>query len=375
MMPGKEEMYTMAARELYEKQQWLNKPVKTSPVSSSRLSHIENGVEEAANKRALKEIYDDEAVSLGRKEGTKTGYNSIAAGTNVEATGEHTQSFGIWSAASGFCASARNSATASGTYADASGSGTTASGTASRTGGIGTVASADAADAGGIQTAASSQGACSRGYKTKASGPFSMAEGYCTEAGGQHQHVQGRYNVVDTESLYADIVGGGTSGEDRKNIYTLDWQGNARFAGDVTNGNGVSVDSLKAELDAVPGLREIQAWCTSMFQPKGEYLTSTELDRRGYLTSVPEGYVTAAMLDQKGYLTTVPVATDRNAGGVKPDGTTIIMDDDGTIHAVGGGGGQGGALTVTADQTVAVPFTLVDEDDVTEEELEWNQEL
>ena len=124
----------------------------------------------------------------------------------------------------------------------------------------------------------------------------------------------------------------------------------------------------------IPDIRAIRDWCRSMFQPKGNYVTDAALDQKGYLTSVPDGYVTAAALDKKGYLTAVPVATDLAAGGVKPDGTTIIMDDDGTIHAVGGSGGQGGVLTPVADQTVAVPFTLVDKDDVTEEELEWKQE-
>ena len=36
----------------------------------------------------------------------------------------------------------------------------------------------------------------------------------------------------------------------------------------------------------------------------------------------------------------VPVATTETAGKVKPDGTTITVDEDGTIHSVGGGGGS-----------------------------------
>ena len=35
----------------------------------------------------------------------------------------------------------------------------------------------------------------------------------------------------------------------------------------------------------------------------------------------------------------VPVATTETAGKVKPDGTTITVDEDGTIHSSGGGGG------------------------------------
>ena len=48
------------------------------------------------------------------------------------------------------------------------------------------------------------------------------------------QHVQGKFNVEDKTGTYAHIVGGGTSDTDRKNIHTIDWSGNAEFAGGVT---------------------------------------------------------------------------------------------------------------------------------------------
>lgn len=38
---------------------------------------------------------------------------------------------------------------------------------------------------------------------------------------------------------------------------------------------------------------------------------------------------------------TLPEATTSTLGGVKPDGTTITVDSDGTIHGTGGGGGSG----------------------------------
>jgi hypothetical protein len=58
--------------------------------------------------------------------------------------------------------------------------------------------------------------------------------------------VQGRFNVVDANGSsgdYAHIVGGGTADNDRKNIYTLDWQGNAVFAGNVTGKDGKSLST------------------------------------------------------------------------------------------------------------------------------------
>lgn len=44
----------------------------------------------------------------------------------------------------------------------------------------------------------------------------------------------------------------------------------------------------------------------------------------------------------------VDTATPEKAGKVKPDGTTITVDEDGTIHAVGGGGGTGGTSDYNA---------------------------
>ena len=35
----------------------------------------------------------------------------------------------------------------------------------------------------------------------------------------------------------------------------------------------------------------------------------------------------------------LPAATSSTLGGVKPDGTTVTVDSDGTIHSTGGGGG------------------------------------
>lgn len=44
-------------------------------------------------------------------------------------------------------------------------------------------------------------------------------------------HIQGKYAIIKED--YAHIVGGGESLEIKKNIHTLDWNGNAEFAGDV----------------------------------------------------------------------------------------------------------------------------------------------
>lgn len=101
----------------------------------------------------------------------------------------------------------------------------------------------------GYDTTASGLYSHAEGYETIASGNCSHAEGEGTIASGTYQHVQGKYNVEDTKNEFAHIVGGGTSDTERKNIHTLDWLGNAVFAGDVINGNGVTMDGLKALIE------------------------------------------------------------------------------------------------------------------------------
>jgi hypothetical protein len=71
------------------------------------------------------------------------------------------------------------------------------------------------------------------GYQTEASGVRSHAEGRNTIANGAEQHVQGKYNVKDTTNKYAHIVGNGTADNKRSNAHTIDWDGNAWFAGTV----------------------------------------------------------------------------------------------------------------------------------------------
>lgn len=86
------------------------------------------------------------------------------------------------------------------------------------------------------------------GGQTTASGNFSHAEGYFTTAQRRSQHVQGEYNVLDTEGSetmhgkYVHIVGNGKGDATRSNAHTLDWAGNAWYAGGLYIG-GTAQDS------------------------------------------------------------------------------------------------------------------------------------
>lgn len=140
-----------------------------------------------------------------------------------------------------------NNNAANGFYSHAEGSGTKASGSCSHAEGEKTTASGDYSHAEGWNTKASEQhshaegdsteatGYCSHaeGSDTKASGQHSHAEGYYTLASSKYQHVQGKFNISDTTDTYAHIVGNGLDYLSRSNAHTLDWSGNAWYAGTV----------------------------------------------------------------------------------------------------------------------------------------------
>ena len=71
------------------------------------------------------------------------------------------------------------------------------------------------------------------GDSTTASGKKSHVEGDKTIAASDYQHVQGKYNIKDADNKYAHIVGNGADSASRSNAHTLDWNGNAWYAGTV----------------------------------------------------------------------------------------------------------------------------------------------
>ena len=67
-------------------------------------------------------------------------------------------------------------------------------------------------------------------------GDATHVEGKSTISVSDNQHVQGKYNEIDWNNKYAHIVGNGTGPNDRSNAHTVDWDGNAYYAGKVTVG-------------------------------------------------------------------------------------------------------------------------------------------
>ena len=183
---------------------------------------------------------------------TASGDGSHAEGYLTEASGDYgSHAEGVYTTASGDYGSHAEGeyATASGPVSHAEGYYTTASGDSSHAEGDNTTASGENSHAEGFKTTASGYASHAEGEYTKASSKYAHVEGYHTTARTNSQHVQGKYNVEDTNGTYAHIVGGGTSNTNRKNIHTLDWNGNAVYSGDVNatdaDGNTVSLLDTK----------------------------------------------------------------------------------------------------------------------------------
>ena len=84
----------------------------------------------------------------------------------------------------------------------------------------------------GRATRAIGVSAHAEGERTYAYGISSHAEGRGTIVHGNFCHVEGRFNKLDQSGQYAHVVGNGTENH-LSNAYTLDWSGNAWFAGTV----------------------------------------------------------------------------------------------------------------------------------------------
>ena len=155
------------------------------------------------------------SLSLNRKADTVVGDSSVAAGVQATASAQAAISLGLL---------------------------TTASATGSMAEGYSTTAAAVGAHAEGVSTTAAGSPSHAEGSGTQAIGNMSHTEGSGTIALTRSQHVQGEYNIIDSggqtsRGTYAHIVGNGTSESARSNAHTIDWDGNAWFAGNVTVGS------------------------------------------------------------------------------------------------------------------------------------------
>ena len=177
---------------------------------------------------------------------------SHTEGNETIASGTHSHAEGFFSRASGEGSHAEGTSEAIGNYSHAEGS-SIASGEDSHAEGTSTQASGKSSHAEGAGTTASGNYSHAEGYGANVSGDYSHAEGNETIASGRYQHVQGKYNIEDTANKYAHIVGNGTY-SNRSNAHTIDWDGNAWYAGDVYTGGTGQDDTTAKKLITVDNI-------------------------------------------------------------------------------------------------------------------------
>lgn len=223
-----------------------------------------------------------------------------------------------------------------GEYAWAEGKDTIASGNKSHAEGDNTNASGESSHAEGYHTKALGYYSHAEGAYTEVSGSYSHAEGYQIKASGHFQHVQGKYNIEDTTS--AHIVGNGSISV-RSNAHTLDWSGNAWFAGDVytgsTSGTNKDEGSVKlAKITEVPTK-------TSQLTNDSQFVTSTDIlsnlvdgKAEGSIRSINAYDETEALLGK--YAQAFGYHTEASGNGSHAEGTNTRASSSDS-HAEGNG--------------------------------------
>lgn len=217
-----------------------------------------NAVAQKTNASEENVANANSAFAIGMRN-KATGIASFASGADTEASGQAAHAEGFGAKASGLRSHAQGNYTiASGETAHAEGNRSESKAFASHAEGNQTKAESSMAHAEGNQTIASGESSHAEGNKaqatgwaahaqgslTIASGPMSYAEGNNTIAAGEAQHVQGKFNIEDSIGQYAHIIGGGTGATSRKNIHTIDWNGNAEFAGKVKASEAEFADNV-----------------------------------------------------------------------------------------------------------------------------------
>ncbi len=293
----------------------------TDTISYGQNSHAEGSGTSAIGEASHTEGAGTKATSTNaHAEGASTtasGTQAHAEGAATTASGVQSHAEGVSTTASGTQAHAEGSGTrATNASAHSEGSGTEASGLYSHAEGGGTHATGGGSHSEGASTHANGDLSHAEGNSTYANGTASHAEGYNTVANAQYSHVSGRDNIPDdytkwaewtantayavgdkvkrtttqnSETVvkgyickiansdssfnsskwdedfcinYAVIVGNGKY-NDPSNAYSLDWDGNGHFKGDVYVGcNADGTGGTKLSIPEIATTSETQAIIT-----------------------------------------------------------------------------------------------------------------
>jgi hypothetical protein len=224
---------------------WCSHAEGAGGVASGKYSHAENMMTTAEGNQSHAEGWSTLAQGVAsHAEGYKTqalGLRSHSEGSNTKAKGSYTHAEGA-------------DTEATGNYSHAEGHGSITLATNSHAEGYKTETGKDAngAHAEGGETKAHGAYSHSEGHFSQALGEASHAEGHCTIASGKYQHVQGKYNIEDENGTYAHIVGNGYNDNGnvlRRNIHTLDWNGNGWYSGNVFVGENKKELATKSYAD------------------------------------------------------------------------------------------------------------------------------
>lgn len=222
------------------------------------------------NSYALKSLYGDTTINVGRLAGSAVGNYSTAEGSSTTASGDSSHAEGYQTTASGENSHAEGNSTiaskyyshaegdnttasgmtshaegdyttASGDFSHAEGSSTTASGVFSHAEGSITTASEMASHAEGSETTASGSSSHAEGDGTTASGSSSHAEGRSTTASNYASHASGKYNAAMTTggsftntTGTAFVIGNGTGISALSNAFSVQYSGIVKAKSTIT---------------------------------------------------------------------------------------------------------------------------------------------
>lgn len=192
-------------------------------ISSSTGAHSEGYNNKSGGKYSHTENRDNEAGYAAHAEGQNTKAHAPKSHTE----GEGTKVFAEKGHAEGHFGKV------TGVAGHAEGWGTETNGKAGHSEGISCITNGDYGHSEGNNTRSNGDYSHAQNRDCIAAGDGSSASGLHTIANGEYQNTQGKFNKEDFSNKYAHIVGNGTAWNKRSNAHTLDWDGNAWFAGNV----------------------------------------------------------------------------------------------------------------------------------------------
>ena len=102
---------------------------------------------------------------------------------------------------------------------------------------------------------------------------FSTTFGYNTTANIENEFVIGKYNQFLSNDNYAFVIGNGQSKKVRSNAYTVDWDGNAYYAGNV-HASGFNGHTIESDIPADAEFTDTNTW-----RPVVDNLISDDTDK------------------------------------------------------------------------------------------------